>query len=259
MITLSVRGNGTEKASATGKNELFLVYKKAYEEGDTIVLEADEYPVFVRVRLDDVLGDATLYLTGALEYEVPFGDLLKRVNPLAFAGETHYMHAAVLAEEEQHNFCDLMLNPYDQHDTDTVYPHMTANAETRGEVVFYSLNVNNGIIANDSHGDWPYASWGIDGWRYAAITAHFGRPVDVDYLTVYYRADFPHDNWWTHVTLEFSDGESRVVEMTKTGEGQKIVIDKKGITEVTMKELIMSDEPSPWPALSAMKAWGRLA
>ncbi len=259
MLHLSVKNAGVEKASANGGNELFLVYRGVYEEGDVIALTADEYPVFVRVHLEDALGDAVLYLTGALEYEVPFGEYTKRVSPQAFAGDVHYMHAAVLQEEEKHNYVDLMLNPYDQHDTETVFPHMTANAETRGEAVFYSLNVNNGIIANDSHGDWPYASWGIDGWKYAAITVHFGRPVDVDAVTVYFRADFPHDNWWEKIALEFSDGERRAYDMQKTGEGQKLVINKKGITEITMKELIMSDDPSPWPALSALKAWGKLA
>ena len=47
--------------------------------------------------------------------------------------------------------------------------------------------------------------------------------------------------------------------MQKTGEGQKLVINKKGITEITKKEIIMSDDPSPWPALSALKAWGKSA
>ena len=53
----------------------------------------------IRDSLEDVLGDAVLYLTGALEYEVPFGEYTTRVSPQAFSGDFHYMHAAVLQDE----------------------------------------------------------------------------------------------------------------------------------------------------------------
>lgn len=78
--------------------------------------------------------------------------------------------------------------------------------ETRGESVFAARNAIDGVCENRSHGEWPYESWGINMQDDAEMTVEFGQEVVTDRIVLYTRADFPHDNWWTQVTLTFSDG-----------------------------------------------------
>lgn len=110
--------------------------------------------------------------------------------------------------------------------------------------------------ANNSHGAWPYASWGINRRDDAKITIEFGRKVMVDKAVIYLRADFPHDNWWKQITLEFSDGSEILWELKKTHQGQVIKFDEKVIEWVTLKNLIKSEEESPFPALSQIEFYG---
>ena len=72
-----------------------------------------------------------------------------------------------------------------------------------GEAVFAARNAIDGVTANLSHGKWPYESWGINQQDDAQMTLDFGRPVDIDKIVLYTRADFPHDNWWESVTFTF--------------------------------------------------------
>lgn len=258
MIRISVYHEDALLTTKEAENEVFDVYKAEWQEGDRIVIEAGEYPAYVSVRLEDTVGEGTVYLTGPMSYEIPFGFMIQgfRFSDTAFKGAMHYLHARLLSEEEQGNYTDLLCNPYDQHDAETVFPHMTANAETRGEPIFHAINVNTGLVANDDHWGYPYGSWGVDKNPEAKITAHFGRPVNVDKLVIYLRADFPHDNWWPEITLSCSDGTVQKLSMKKTGEGQAFELHKKGLTWLSIDNMIRSDEPAEWPALSALKAYG---
>lgn len=60
--------------------------------------------------------------------------------------------------------------------------------------MFAARNAIDGVVANDSHGRWPYESWGINMQDDAELTLDFGRAVDFDRIVLYTRADFPHDN-----------------------------------------------------------------
>ncbi len=63
------------------------------------------------------------------------------------------------------------------------------------------------MIANESHGSFPYQSWGINQQADAQITIDFGREIVTDKIALVLRGDYPHDSYWEAVTLEFSDGE----------------------------------------------------
>lgn len=65
------------------------------------------------------------------------------------------------------------------------------------------MNAIDGVTENRSHGEWPYASWGINRQDDAKIRLDFGRPVEVDTIVLYTRADFPHDNWWVDGRITF--------------------------------------------------------
>lgn len=111
------------------------------------------------------------------------------------AGELHLLTLKKCPDYLTKNYRNLALNVWDQHGLTTCYPHATANVETRGEAVFAAQNAIDGVTVNKSHGEWPYASWGINMQDDAQITIDFGRTVVIDRLVMYTRADFPHDNW----------------------------------------------------------------
>jgi len=152
---------------------------------------------------------------------------------------------------------NLALNPFDQHEVSGVYPHASANVETRGEAVFAARNAIDGCICTLSHGEWPYESWGINRQDDAKITIDFGRKVDFDKIVLYTRADFPHDNWWVQGTFEFSDGTTQVVNMDKKVQEPHVFhICKKGIEWIKLGNLIKADDPSPFPALTQIEVYG---
>ena len=138
-----------------------------------------------------------------------------------------------------------------------LFPHAKANIETRGESVFAARNAIDGCYANSSHGNWPYQSWGINQDPNAELTLDFGRAVRIDRLVFTIRADFPHDSWWTQGTVSFSDGTSEVVELGKRAEPQCFPIKRQGITWLKVGQLIKADDPSPFPALTQIEAFGR--
>ena len=144
----------------------------------------------------------------------------------------------------------------DQHGDRGCYPHASANVETRGESVFAARNAIDGVAATLSHGSWPYESWGINRRDDAELLLEFGRPVDVDRIRLWTRADFPHDNWWVRATLTFSDGTAEIVEMEKSEKAHSFSVVRKGITWVRLSELIKADDPSPFPALTQIEVYG---
>jgi len=258
MIKLSVLRNDEILVENEGKLEARLLFPGQFSMGDRILLQADAYPKFVWFSPEETLPAAWILLTGPYEYPLPKNeDEFSRFTPRSFSGEKHYLFAREAYPEEIGNYRDLAKNPADCHENRTAFPHTFANAETRGEAQFFATNATNGININFAHGHWPYASWGIDGRDDAEITVDFGRPVDLDKVVIYLRGDWPHDNWWEYITVSFSDGTKEVAHMKKTTDGQEVVVNLKGITWFKLSELIKSDDPSPYPSLTAVEAWGR--
>ena len=57
--------------------------------------------------------------------------------------------------------------------------------------------------------------WGINQQADAALTIDFGREVQLDKVGFTWRADFPHDSYWTNVTIQFDDGTSETFATKK--------------------------------------------
>ena len=76
-------------------------------------------------------------------------------------------------------------------------------------------------------------------------------------IEIYTRADFPHDAWWTQATVRFSDDTTMVCDLVKTDEGQEFTFPPKKVRWVQLEELIKADDPSPFPALSQLKVYGK--
>lgn len=152
---------------------------------------------------------------------------------------------------------NLAFNVCDQHNLKNMYPHITANVETRGESVFAAQNAIDGVTVNSSHGQWPYESWGINMQDDAKIRIDFGREILTDRIILYTRADFPHDNWWEQVSFTFSDGSSLDMKMKKSKKPHEITFEEKQMTWLEMHDMKKADAPSPFPALSQIEVYGK--
>lgn len=256
MLTLKVLDKERNiRFSDSHETDVGLVVDRAYEEGDIIVLESAGNE-FVLFQADDAMGEALVYLTGTVEYTIPFGEKRVSYSPKAFSGELHYLYAKKAKEYEIYQYRNLAQNVYDQHGDTHCFPHAYANVETRGEAVFAARNAIDGITENRSHGPWPYESWGINRQDDAEITIDFGRKIKTDRIVIYTRADFPHDNWWVQGTLIFSDGSEMICKMEKSRFGHEFRFPEKEINWVKLEKLMKADDPSPFPALSQIAVWG---
>lgn len=248
--------DGNTLAVARGEREANLICAREYQEGDVIQAESSETPGHLWLQLDDALGKSLVYLTGNIIYPIPFKERRIHLSPKAFSGSQHLLHIRIAEEFEVRAYRNLALNQNDFHGNQTFFPHASANVETRGEMVFAACNAINGVTANESHGRWPYGSWGINRNPDAEMKVDFGRVVEADRIRIYLRADFPHDNWWKKVSVTFSDGEVMELSLEKTGAAQEFVFEKKKIQWLTISHLLQSEEASPFPALTQLEVYG---
>ena len=243
-------------ASTHGEGAAQLVFDREYEDGDRFVIVA-EPGAMLRVQLDPAVPEALLYLPeGRMSYAVPRGEALTAYAPFAFQGTRHMAYACPAQPFEASGRRDLARNALDLPGGTGAYPHVHANAETRGESGFAARNVIDGCRANHGHGEWPWLSWGVDIAVDAKITLEFGRPVTVDRMGIVIRADFPHDSWWPEATLVLSDGTRQVFEMTKTDAPQFIDIGRHTITWARIENWVKYDEPAQFPALIGWEMYG---
>ncbi|MFG6345113.1 MAG: carbohydrate-binding protein [Lachnospiraceae bacterium] len=247
------------KAVSKGVDEVSLVYSQEYEPGDRIILETSGEETFVWLQMDDALGRALVYITGNVEYIIPFGEKRVNLSPKAFYGGRHLLHARLAKDYDVEGYRNLAINVYDQHQIKDCYPHAAANVETRGETVFAAQNAIDGVMVNTCHGEWPYQSWGIDRKEDARIRIAFGRTVEIDRIVLYTRADFLHDNWWRSVHFDFSDESGLEMQMEKSMLPHEITFPSRRVRWVEMNHMVKSDDPSPFPALTQIEVYGREA
>ena len=246
------------KAEAEGEAEVILAWDGEYRNGDIIEFSGITPDEFYVVKVDATIDPALVLIKEeTVLFTVPFYEKKTSYNPLSFFGNRHVVTIRKAEEYEVKAYRNLALNPFDQHEVSGVYPHASANVETRGEAVFAARNAIDGCKATLSHGEWPYESWGINRQDDAEITLDFGRKVDIDRIVLYTRADFPHDNWWIQGTFTFSDGSSEIIKMDKkVQEPHTFNISKKGINFLKLGNLIKADDPSPFPALTQIEVYG---
>ena len=249
--------NNLVKAAQIAENEVTMMWNGAYEEGDHIVVTAEKECDLV-MYLDETLGHTLVHYKAPYCLNIPFVEQRTSYSLRAFADGRKCYRVRLADPRESENYRNLCYNPYDYHENTGIYPHSKANVETRGEAVFASRNAMDGIIVNNSHGWFPYASWGINRNPDAEMYIDFGRDVTIDKVVFYNRADFPHDAWWTEGTIAFSDGSEETFSFVKTGEAQIFPIKERTIRTLTIKNLIKKeDDPSPFPALTQIEIWGR--
>ncbi|MGY0394340.1 MULTISPECIES: hypothetical protein [unclassified Fusobacterium] len=230
-----------------------------YEEGDYFKIVVDEPNQYLMVRLDESLNEDLIYLKGTeWIYTVPIAEnRVKARVDTAFTGKRHYISVRYAEDFEISQYRNLARNTHALNEYNGAYPYAFANVETRNEATFFACNAIDGVYANNSHGSYPYASWGINQQLDAALTLDFGREVEIDRVDITIRCDFPHDSYWTQATLEFSDGSKEVISLNKIHTPQKFRFEKKLITWVRFQELIQDTDPSPFPALTQLDVYGK--
>jgi hypothetical protein len=257
---LSIRSkSGAVRAGSDWDMRSILVFPEGYDPGDYILLEADTPGLFWDVRLEDSMLPAIIFMRDvSLKFAIPFGKQKTPYSPKSFSGSCHMITAKAAGEDQVYDRRNLALNPYDTPDMEGCYPHASDNIGPREEAIFIPRNAIDGIYANAYHWDYPYQNWGINRNPDAALKIDLEHPCRVDEVRLTLRADFPHDNYWVRATLDFSDGGSETISLEKSALPQVFRFDEKRIQWVVLNQLIPSDEPSPFPALTQIEIWGRV-
>lgn len=230
-----------------------------YQEGDQIRVEVDKPNTFLVVKLDATLDSSIIYLKDTVwTYEVSFAENRSQARPIyRFAGNKHALSVRVATEEEVCSYRNWALNPHDQKEFTGAYPHAHANVETRNEATFFACNAIDGVYANHSHGAYPFQSWGINQQLDAALTIDFGRRVAIDKVVFTWRADFPHDSYWTNVRITFSDGSYETFDTEKTERPQIFSFNERVVDHVVFSHLVQDTDESPFPALTQIEFFGK--
>ncbi|TPW31683.1 carbohydrate-binding protein [Martelella alba] len=257
-ITIAIEDkDGARLRERTGSDNVYLVHESSYHPGEQIVIETDQFPCFLRLAVDAALAPSIIFMKEPrFSFPVPFDEQTMIYPPLAFSGTRHRIMARLARPPETEAPRNLAINILDHADNRSTFPHATATVETRGEAAFAARNAIDGEIAADNHGFWPYTSWGINADPDAAITIHFGRPVRISEVTLYTRADFPHDAWWEQASLTLSDGWTTDLPLGKIDGPQRHAIEDRITDWIRIDRLIKADDPSPFPALTQIEAWG---
>jgi hypothetical protein len=160
----------------------------------------------------------------------------------------------------QKPFYNVALNPQDLPQADwqalTVksYPHASSNSETRTEPWFFARCVINDTIKNTSHGS-GFPSWGPEQRIDNMLQIDFGHEVAVDSVTLYIRADFPHDNYWYTGRLCFSDSSKVTISIDSTKDAQGYKFTER-VTRWLRFDSLIWHVPNTWCALSQLQVWG---
>ncbi len=247
------------KAFAEGETQVVLAWDGEYRKGDIIEFSGLKTHGFYMVKADAAIEEALIFTeVSNILFTVPFYEKRERYNPLSFFGNRHYISIREARHHEIYGYKNLALNPFDQHDAKGVYPHASANVETRGESVFVAQNAIDGCIATRGHGEWPYGSWGINLQDDAEFRLDFGRSVDIERIEIYTRADFPHDSYWVRGSMEFSDGSVMELKFDKHTDKPHVFdnIGKKNIRGLRFFDLIKAEDQSRFPALTQIEVYG---
>ena len=254
MNQIRIQRGGQTLASCVAQGEALLHYHGTYEPGDTIEWESSQEHVIAGI--DHTIRPARLYLPNKrFAFRLPLeGDLLAGYPPFAFQGDNHLL---TLAEDLGNEYRNLAQNPADQRKESGAFPHASANVETRDESVFFARNTVDGLHIAASHGKWPYLSWGIGCRPDAWIRIDFGRPVRVDAMTLYLRADFEKSGHWVRAAVHTSDGFEKNFPLLGIDGPQRIPLDGfHTVTWILLDQLEKNDPEKLYPSLRQWEVFG---
>ncbi len=253
--------NGEVKFKAYGE-EIDERYNGVYEMGDKWRVEL-EYTEFISVCLDETMQPSIIYVPdGVFEFAIPFGNERRACyGTVAFGGGSHRVRVSEPTEAEIYAERKISLNSHDRHNVPKYFPHAVANFVTREDPCFFERNAIDGVIDNSNHGSFPYHSWGGGLREDLEYEVHFGTDVEVNSVTIFIRADFPHDTYWKEMDIEFSDKTSMHMNLEGIAEGQTLTLDAPKITEYVkltgFKQQRLADGSLSFAALTQIEINGK--
>ena len=246
--------------SKEGDEKITLGYNQAYNDGDKIVFESDDFK-FVKIEVDSHIVESVVYLPeGLLEYAIPVGEKKEAYHPETFTGSQHEIKMCVAGDETIKERRNLALNGLDKRGDSTCFPHSDANIVTRDEPWFESRNAIDGYKDTKGHGPFPFQSWGGGLRDDLEFRLYFGREVLIDEVIIYLRADYKddHDINWESGIIEFSDGTTLPIKMIKTIEGQSFTFGPKKVTWIKLNHL-RREISAAFSALIQIEVFGKEA
>ena len=252
--------NGEVKFKAYGE-DIDEHFRGEYAEGDKWRVELLDTE-FVKLRLDETLAESIVYVPdGTFEFAVPFGyERSACYAPKAFVGDDHRICVSEPTEAEIYAERNISLNSHDRHNVPKYFPHAVANFVTREDPCFFERNAIDGVTENLSHGRYPYHSWGGGLREDLEFEVRFGMPTLVSGVTLFLRADFPHDTYWQQMEIEFSDKTREEITLLGTAEGQSFTFAPK-LTEYVklcgFKQKRLEDGSLSFAALTEIQINGK--
>ena len=252
--------NGEVKFKAYGE-EIDVHYTGVYEPGDKWRVELCDTE-FVKLKLDPTLTESIVYVPdGNYEFKIPFErELIACYAPGAFSGDDHRVMCSEPTEAEIYGEREISLNSHDRHNLPKYFPHAVANFVTREDPCFFERNAIDGVTENHGHGLFPYHSWGGGLREDLEYEVDFGMQTEVSKVTIFVRADFPHDTYWKEADLEFSDGSKVHVNLVGTADGQTFEFEPKKTEFVRLtgfKQQRLEDGSLSFAALSQIQIYGK--
>lgn len=122
MITILVKAaDGTMIASAQSADDARLCIDRAYEDGDTVEILADEKHLCV--QMDVTLLPGEVYLpNGRMTWRIPAGEHRLAYAPGAFEAKRHVITARPMTTEEINGRRDIACNPADLRGETDFFP-----------------------------------------------------------------------------------------------------------------------------------------
>lgn len=226
--------------------------------GDQIEITISQPRQYLWIQLDETLNASLVYIKGhQLTFPIPIAidDQRSRLDT-AFKSKRHLISVRRAASFEIKRYQNLALNPHDQALFNGSYPHASSTVTAETDAVFFAQNAIDGKLANSDHGSYPFQSWGIHQNPQAQLMIDFGREVELDCLKLLFRADFPHDNYWTGLTIVFSNGQTQLLSTTKKSSFQIFKFAPQRTTKIVLKDLKLAAGASKFPALTQLEAYG---
>lgn len=259
-ITYTLR-DGTEVGSTEGTNSVKLELSEKFSVSGVIRVELSDDQKYFFFDFDENLEEALIYCPDSV-FEYKFDSKTKAYFPPTAAignrsqTENPVISVRIPSKDELESERNIALNPYDQTNNQTSYPHASTNSVHADTGEWDARNAIDGFTKSGAHGVYPDQSWGpsYDSndmyWQ-----VDFGREVSVEGIGIIIRADFDHDAHFTSAVLEFSDGSTQKIDMSKTGEIQKFEINgEKQTSYIKIKDFVKGFEA--WTGLMEVEVYG---
>ena len=251
---------GEVKFKAWGE-EIDERYSGEFSDGDKWRVELLDGE-FVRLQLAESMEPSIVYVPdGTFEFKIPFGyERGACYAPGTFDGDSHRVRVSEPTEDEIYGERKISLNSHDRHNIAKYFPHAVANFVTREDPCFFERNAIDGVSENRGHGIYPYHSWGGGLREDLEYEVHFGMEVEVSEVTVFIRADFPHDTYWQEMDIEFSDKTRQHITLEGKCEGQSFKVEPRKTEFVKLtgfKQKRLEDGSLSFAALSQLEVIGK--